>query len=130
MAATTSIPEQPAFVTNSRRGDLLLFGLFLAVSLAAAPWLRVYYRITSFEVELTRLSANGERTAAPLPSEFDFGEYWNRTPDDLLRHIERTFRRVMQDRLSQQPPGTRYELTVRYSFNSPDRDRTVTWEAP
>ena len=96
-----------------------------------APWLRVYYRITSFELELTQIDAGGVRNPVPLPDELSFSEYWNRTPDQLLPVIERGFRQAVEAGLLPRPsPGGRYELTVRYSPSSPARDQTVSWQAP
>ena len=116
-----------AFVTSSRRGDFLALVLFLGLIIATAPWLRVYYRITAFELELTRAAANGERATVPIPAELDLAEFWNRTPEDLLPLIERRFQRFASKRPE---AGASYELTVRYSFNSPRRDESVRFRAP
>jgi hypothetical protein len=118
-------PSRPCLVTGSRRSDIALLLAFLALALAAAPWLRVYYRITAFELELTRIEAGGERTPVALPPQLDAAEHWNRKPDDALLRIERAFRQ-----LAAAEPRTRLELTVRYSFNSPDLGQSVTWQAP
>jgi hypothetical protein len=114
-----------AYVTGSRGGDLVLLFAFLSFCLAVAPWLRVYHRITAFELTLTRLEDDGSRTPLALPPELDFHNYWNRTPQDLLPRIEQSFRK-----LSAKRPAARYELTVDYSFNSPALDQQVVWRAP
>jgi hypothetical protein len=113
------------YVSGSRRRDVVLFFVFLGLCLAVSPWLRVYYRITAFELTLTRLEDDGSRMQLALPAELDFHAYWNRTPQDLLPRIELSFRKLA----AEQPPG-RYELTVDYSFNSPALDQQVVWQAP
>lgn len=115
----------PCFVSGSRRGDVVVFLAFLALSVGVAPWLRVYYRITAFELTLERLEDDGTRTQLALPAALDFGAYWNRTPEYLLPQIERSFRE-----LASEEPQARYELTVNYSFNSPALDQRVVWRAP
>jgi hypothetical protein len=113
------------YVTGSRGRDLVLLFAFLSFSLAVSPWLRVYYRITAFELTLTQLEDDGSRTQLALPTELDFHIYWNRTPQDLLPRIEQSFRG-----LSAKQPSARYELTVDYSFNSPALDQRVIWQTP
>ena len=119
------------FLTGRRRGDLWLIGGMLAIMAASAPWLRVYHRITSFELELARISADGRRTQLALPANLTFAEYWNRDPDELLRIVEEGFAdAVAAERLPPLARGDRYALTIRYSPGSPARDRSATWHAP
>lgn len=118
-----------SFVTGSRRGDLLVLVAFLGLTVCSAPWLRVYYRITAVELELARIEPDGGRTPLEPPPELDFSAEWNRKPGDLSPWIERAFRRLAAAE-SPDRPGASYELTARYSFNSPARDRSVTWRAP
>jgi hypothetical protein len=119
------MPVRSPLVTGSRRGDLLLLLAFAAIIVGVAPWLPVYYRITAFELTLSRIETDGERRQAPLPPELNFDAYWNRTPHDLLPRIETSFRRFVNREAS-----NRYELTIDYSFNSTALDRQVTWRAP
>lgn len=124
MPSDSSAPHH-SYVTGSRGRDVVLLFAFLAFSLAVAPWLRVYYRITAFELTLVRLEVDGVQTQLALPPELDFHTYWNRTPQDLLPRIEQSFRNLA----AKQPPD-RYRLTVDYSFNSPALDQQVVWQAP
>ena len=113
-----------------RRPILVLFA-FLAFSLGSAPTLRVYYRITPFDLKLTRVEANGERTPLSLPPQLRISPYGNRTPHDLLPRIEQAFREMVEGQGGRLGiPGAHYELTAHYSFNSPALDRRVTWRAP
>jgi len=116
------------FVTGSRKGDLCLIAVFAALMLVAAPFLRVYFCITSFETEWARIGPDGQRSPVDPPPKLEVAKYWNRKPEDLLPVIERRFRKAVAE--LDGSGDRRYELTVRYSFNSPRRDRTVTWRAP
>lgn len=123
-------PASP-FATRSHSGDLWVLASFLLILFAAAPWLRVYHQITSFELELTKIDADGNRASLPVPDDLSFSEYWNRKPEELLTRIESGFRQAAaRGTLPGQAPGVLFELTVRYSWGSPDRDRTATWLAP
>ncbi|MDA0207531.1 MAG: hypothetical protein O3A53_13620 [Acidobacteria bacterium] len=114
-----------SLITGSRRGDILLLLAFAAIIVGVAPWLPVYYSITAFELTLTRIETDGVRTQVPLPPELDFDSYWNRTPDDLLPRIEKSFRSSVA-----RETVAHYELTVDYSFNSAALDQQITWQAP
>jgi hypothetical protein len=116
--------------TGSRTGDLVVIAAFVALMLVSAPFLRVYYRITSFETQWVRIEANGERSAVAAPADLKIAEYWNRKPEALLPLIERSFRKAVADLQDSGERQARYQLIVRYSYNSPRRDRTVAWQAP
>lgn len=118
-------------MTGSRKIDLALLIAFLMIVLGTSPWLRVYHRITAFRMTLTRVEAGGGREVIALPPELKLQSYWNREPQRLLPLVENSFRRFAAR--AEQESGesqTRYELTLDYSFNSPDMDESVTWSAP
>ena len=119
------MPGSSSLITGSRRSDTLLLLAFAAFIVGVAPWLPVYYRITAFELTLTRIETDGARTQVPLPPELNFDSYWNRTPHDLLPRIKTSFRSSVAGETA-----AHYELTVDYSFNSAALDQQVTWQAP
>jgi hypothetical protein len=52
MSPSVNSSPRRAFITGSRRGDLLVLFAFMTVMVCVSPWLRVYHRITAFELTL------------------------------------------------------------------------------
>jgi len=117
------------YALGSRRRDVVAFVSLALLVVIAAPFLRVYYRVTVAEVTLTRIDPDGTRHRLAVPD-----EVWNarrrvvagrQRPAAMLRSQEALIRRFMATdaRLASSPPGTRFEWRIRYAENSTRLDR-------
>jgi len=124
--------ERLVFVLGNRRRDLLVAAGILAFLLAGSFIMRVYYRITVHEVEVVQVTASGSRTAIPTPEHIAKLHLWHLTPPELLDTLESQLNLLHQDGRWQRSisDGSRFEWTVRYSYNSPDLDESRVFQFP
>lgn len=125
-ASGASVPSRP-FATGSRRRDLLAFGVLLLCAVATAPLLRVYYRVTFFDVHVVRVEPGGIRSPRPVPPFLRAPSHLaSRRPEETLRAIDRGIQTYMREDpgFAMDPPGTLYEWTVRLGENSLSPERT------
>ena len=124
--------ERLVFVLGNRRRDLLVAGGILAFLLAGSFIMRVYYRITVYEVEVVRVAVDGSRTPIPTPEHIAQLRLWHLTPPELLDTLESQLNLLHQDGRWQRSisDGAHFEWTVRYSYNSPDLDESRVFQFP
>ena len=117
------------YATSSRRGDLVAFGLLAGWIVATAPLLRVYHRVTAFQVALVRVEPDGRRVRLSTPE--PVRRAWPlayREPAVALAGLRQVIRRYGREDpgIAAAAPGTRFEWTIRWSANSLRLDREVT----
>ena len=124
--------ERLVFVLGNRRRDLLVAASILAFLLAGSFIMRVYYRITVYEVEVVQIAADGSRTTVPTPERITKLRLWHLTPPELLNTLESQLSLLHQDGPWQRSisDGSHFEWTVRYSYNSPDLDEKRVFQYP
>jgi hypothetical protein len=107
------------FVTGSRRYDLLIFIVLACLVIATSYRLRVYYRVTVFEVSVVRVDPDGTRRALQTPEQFRKMSSADK-PSKVIPGLESGIREYVSNHSSslQTESGTRLEWTIRYSFNS------------
>ena len=115
--------------TGSRRRDLATGLAILLVSLALAPNLRVYYRVTVVDLTVEQVDPDGTRRPMRPPETVwgpaPRGRLARQEPARMLRTLERSIDRFMREdpAAAALRPGIRLEWIVRYSENSPRLDR-------
>ena len=115
------------FLLGSRAADLAAFALLLTLMVAAAPFLRVYFRIVAVDVTIVRIGPDGDLTTLPATRRSSRGLPGNGRPAAVRRWLERSARQFLRDRAAAgTPAGTRYRITARWSENSLRLDRQVT----
>ena len=125
MRESGTADSRRVYALGSRSRDLAAFGLVLVFLLGTSFTLRVYYRITVYEIELVRVAPDGSRTLLETPESIHALQLWHLPPESVLAHLEEHFsdlaagNRWRVDLLT----GHRLEWTVRYSFNSAAMDR-------
>ena len=124
--------DRLVFVLGNRRRDLLVAAGVLAFLLAGSFIMRVYYRITVYEVDVVRIAADGSRTHIPTPERIEKLRLWHLSPPELLDTLESQLKLIHQEGPYQRSiaDGSRFEWTVRYSYNSPDLDQSRVFPFP
>jgi len=112
------------YLFGSRRRDLFVAGSVLAFLLAGSFIMRVYYRITVYEIEVVEVAADGTRTPLATPESIADLRLWHLTPPEVLSTLDSQLRLLHEGEPWRRGilHGSHYEWTVRYSFNSPDLD--------
>jgi hypothetical protein len=123
--------EAPRSCLGSRRRDLLAAALATVLVLGTSPFLAVYHRVTVMELRLVRLEPDGRRIPMPTPA-WGRGKggrpaAWPSAPRAALGTVERRMQRLIREdpAMAAAAPGTRVELTVRYSENGTGLDRAA-----
>lgn len=109
-------------VTGSRRCDLALLMLLVALQLASSYRLRVYHEVTVVAVRAVYVAPDGHRHALPTPARFHRPGL--AAPQAMVRRLEREIRAYSR-RLAPPAgagPGGRFEWTIRYAHNSTELD--------
>ena len=128
----TNASDRLLFLLGNRRRDLILAASILAFFLAGSFIMRVYYRITVYEVEVAEVAADGSRTPLATPESISGLRLWHLSPPELLDTLDSQLQLLHQSEPWRQTisDGSHFEWTVRYSFNSPDLDQRRVFEYP
>ena len=120
------------YALKDRRLDLLAFAVILAFLVATCFTLRVYYRITVYEVDVVRIDPDGARVELPTPESIDELILWHLPPRSVLTHLETSIDRLQREGAwsADLARGSRFEWTVRYSFNSLALDQSQVFSYP
>ena len=121
MRQCLSVGRHPSSYALGRRAfDLAALGVVLAFFLATCFTLRVYYRVTVYEVSVERIDADGTRTKLETPNAVDQLILWHLEADEVLTRLRRAIDGWMEGSgaLREISEGARVEWTVRYSYNS------------
>jgi hypothetical protein len=120
------------YVFGNRRRDLFVAACVLAFLLAGSFIMRVYYRITMYEIEVVEVAADGSRMPLATPESISRLRLWHLSAPEVLDTLDSQL-----DLLHEQEPwrqsilnGSRFEWAVRYSFNSPDLDQRRVFTYP
>ncbi len=124
--------DRRRYVFRNRRADLFVAACVLAFLLAGSFILRVYYRITVYEIEVVEVAADGSGMRLATPESISRLRLWHLSAAEVLDTLESQL-----ELLHEQEPwrqsilnGSRFEWTVRYSFNSPDLDQRHVFAYP
>ena len=82
--------------------------------------MRVYYRITVYEVDVVRIDRAGFSVDVATPDSINKLRLWHLPPESVLRHPKANIARIHREGAwaANLVPGSRYEWTVRCSYNS------------
>lgn len=120
------------FVFGKRGADLFVAACLLAFMLAGSFIMRVYYRITVFEIEVVEVAADGSRAPLATPESIARLRLWHLSPPELLDALDSQLQILSESEPWRQAilNGSYFEWTVRYSFNSPRLDQRRIFSYP
>jgi hypothetical protein len=120
------------YVFRMRGADLFVAACVLAFLLAGSFIMRVYYRITVYEIEVVEVAADGSRTPLATPESIARLRLWHLSAPELLDALDSQLRLLQRDEPWRQAilNGSHFEWTVRYSFNSPHLDQRRVFVYP
>lgn len=123
--------DRPLYVFEHRGSDLFVAACVLGSLLAGSFIMRVYYRITVYEIEGVEVAADGLRTPLATPESIGRLHLWHLSAPELLDTVDSQLRLLHEQEPWRQAivRGSHFEWTVRYSFNSQalDQRRVFTY---
>ncbi len=120
------------YIFGKREADLFIAACVLVFLLAGSFIMRVYYRITVYEIEVVEVAADGSRTLLPTPESISRLRLWHLSAPELLDALDSQLQLLQLGEPWREAilNGSHFEWTVRYSFNSPRLDQRRVFAYP